>query len=39
MEDVKIHNIKLKKVKVEVARCGQCSETSGCKFFGNLVNL
>ena len=33
MKDVKIHNIKLKKVKVEV------EETSGCKFFGNSVNL
>ena len=39
MEDVKIYNIKLKKVKVEVAGCGQCSETSGCNFFGNFVNL
>ena len=37
--DIKIHNIKQKKVKVEAIRYKQCSETSGRKFFGNFGNL
>ena len=37
--DFKIHNVKQNRVGVEVVRYGQCSETSGCNFFGDYANL
>ena len=37
MVDLKIYNIKQKKVKGEVVRYGLCSETFGCKFFENFI--
>ena len=36
--DLKIHNSKQNKVKVEAVRYGQCQETSGSNFFKTLID-